>query len=72
MRVCGRPLSGPVSPTIEETSSSGLGVQWTPRPDSGNPREHDFRTSVEAYRRNVPRYLFMASRRAGAPLPHRD
>jgi hypothetical protein len=54
-------LDSPPSPTIEETSSSGLGVQWTPRPNSGNPREDDFKTSIEASRRNVPRYFFVAS-----------
>jgi hypothetical protein len=50
-----------LSPTLEEASSPGLGVKWNPRPDSGNPREDDFGTYVEAFRRNVPRYLFMAS-----------
>jgi hypothetical protein len=70
--VHGFPLASPSSPTIEETSSSGLGVQWTPRPDSGNPRADDFKTSIEASRRNVPRDLHMAGWWAGAPLPHRD
>jgi hypothetical protein len=60
MCVCGHLLAGPLSPTLEEASSLGLGVQWNPRPDSGNPREDDFRTSIEASRRNVPISLFMA------------
>jgi hypothetical protein len=53
-------LAGPLSPTIKEANSSGLGVQWTTRPESGNSREDDFRMSVEAPRRNIPRYFFMA------------
>jgi hypothetical protein len=32
-------LAGPPSPTVEETSPSGLGVQQIPRPDSGVPEK---------------------------------
>jgi hypothetical protein len=70
MRRC--PLAGPPSPAVEEASPPGLGVLWTPRPDLGNPREHNSRASGKASRRNIIGHVQLAGRRAGALLPHHD
>jgi hypothetical protein len=60
-RVHGHPSAGPPSPTSEKASPYGMGVQQTLRPNLGNSRKDGSRTFGEASRRNIPRYLLMAS-----------
>jgi hypothetical protein len=50
-------LASPLSPTVEEASPSGLGIQWSPRPDSGVPRKHNSEALGEASRRTIPGHL---------------
>jgi hypothetical protein len=44
----GCPLAGPLSRTVEETSPSRLGIQRSPRPNSGVPGKHNSRALSEA------------------------
>jgi hypothetical protein len=66
----GRPLASPQSHSSEKTCSPGLGVQWTPRPDSGNQRQDYPGAFGETPRRNVSRHLQLADWRVGALLPY--
>jgi hypothetical protein len=68
--VCGHPLASPPSLTAEKTSSSRLGVYWTPRLNLGNPGENDSRISSEAYRRNVLRYFHLVVQRGGVDISY--
>jgi hypothetical protein len=60
--MCGCPLAGPLSPTVEETSPFGLGVQESPRPNIGVPGKHNSKPLGEASMRTIPEHLQFADR----------
>jgi hypothetical protein len=66
----GRTLAGPPSPPTKETDPSGLGVLWTPRPDSGDKGKYNSRASSEASRRDILRHFQLANQQPGALLPY--
>jgi hypothetical protein len=68
--MCGHPLAGPLSPTVEEASPSELGIKWSPRPHSDVPGKHNSSALSEASRRAILGHLQLGDRRAGALLPY--
>jgi hypothetical protein len=57
-----RTLAGPPSPTAEETSPSGVGVQRIPRPDSGDLGKDNSGAHVETLGRNILGHFQLAIR----------
>jgi hypothetical protein len=70
--MCDHPLAGLPSSTIEEANPSGLGIQQSPRPDSGNLGKNNSRVLDETPRRTILGYLQLADPQVGALLPYQS